>query len=297
MDINLSDISIVVQGPIISETDNNLGIIRKFFPNSYIILSTWITDNYMIVKKSNYDLIILNNDPGSKSQPIGNVNRQIVSTLNGINKVKTKYVVKLRTDSILFNSNFLKYYTNNISKYNLFKNPILILSIFAKDPEKWQVLYHISDIFLFGLTTDLKNLFDIPLAENQFLTPEQYIFSCYLKNKGFTGIEDMYELTFIKILKSELYISNSFILIDYFHQDFFSLPIDKQILSYEAIFKKPFYDLYSPYTLDSIRQSKFYLLKRATNIYFLHLINYRIQKLTIIKIFKSIFSTFKSKYS
>jgi hypothetical protein len=175
MEINLSDISFVIQGPIVDETNKNLKVIRNNFPKSSIILSTWETEIYTNIDSANYNEIVLNKDPGFKPFPLGNLNRQIISTINGIARVKTKYVVKLRTDSIIHNSTFLNHYFNNVSKYNVFDNSILILSIYAKDPAKWQVLFHISDIFFFGLTNDVNNLFKIPLADTEFLTPEQYI--------------------------------------------------------------------------------------------------------------------------
>ena len=294
MDINIFDISFVIQGPILSETNENLNIIRKNFPNSTIILSTWETDFYNKIDLSNYNEVVLNKDPGFKPFPIGNLNRQIISTINGIARVKTKYVVKLRTDTIIYNSSFLNYYKNNISKYNVFENSILILSIYAKDPSKWQVLFHISDMFFFGLTNDLRNLFKIPLANDEFLTPEQYIFTRYLKMINRASISNMYELTFLKILKSELYISNSFIIVDYNQQNFLQVSVEKQRLFYLSIFKKPFYDLYNNKTLNKLKINKLYLFFRAIRIYILHFVNYKCKKIISLKIFKSIYKIFKN---
>ena len=298
MDISISEVSIVMQGPITDITNDNLIIIRQNFPDIQIILSTWKSDNYKCIQSSYYNELVLNDDPGFIPYPIGNCNRQIVSTFNGLEKVSSKYVLKLRTDSVLYNSSFLLLYKNKISRYNVFKNPILILSLYAKDPTKWQVLFHISDIFFFGLTSDIKNLYNIPLASYQFLTPEQYIFSNYLKNIKRTNISEMYEISFKKILMSELYISNSFILIDYTDQYFLSISTEKQVETYISIFKKPFYDLYNSNTINKLYSSNYYLITRAMKIYILHFYNYKaikiLQKLkyTCRSLIKKVFNFF-----
>jgi hypothetical protein len=96
----------------------------------------------------------------------------------------------------------------------------------------------------------------------------------------------MYELSFLKILKSELYISNSFIIVDFNKQDFLSVSVEKQRLFYLSISKKPFYDLYSNNTLYKLRKNKLYLFFRAFRIYILHFLNYRIKNIIFLKLLK-----------
>ena len=108
--IESKDISIVVQGAIdIELTTLCLKSIRKILPNSQIILSTWQGSN---INDLDYDVLIENKDPGctvcSKQNGKNNINRQIVSTISALKAVKTKYVLKLRSDMILTNLNFIK---------------------------------------------------------------------------------------------------------------------------------------------------------------------------------------------
>ncbi|MCD7739759.1 MAG: WavE lipopolysaccharide synthesis family protein, partial [Candidatus Gastranaerophilales bacterium] len=207
--IKSEDISVVVQGDVSDkkEVKNNLKKIRKYLPEAEIILSTWEKSN---VDKLDYDILVSSRDPGAfDMQPvtwkINNVNRQIISTINGIKKAKRKYVLKLRTDCLIKNSNFLKYFNSKyvndlkrVKEYSVFKNRILIDSLFTRNSEydsctQVGLCFHPSDIWMFGLKEDLEMLFDIPLQDKyivningrdyQYRTPEQYIWtSCLEKN-------------------------------------------------------------------------------------------------------------------
>ncbi|MFN3393310.1 MAG: WavE lipopolysaccharide synthesis family protein, partial [Candidatus Thermochlorobacter sp.] len=99
--VETSDISIVVQGPIVSNkdfypngwTNEALRRMRIHFPGAEIILSTWKGSN---VDGLDYDVVVFNDDPGSamsRNRPY-NVNRQIVSTKNGLAKASRKYALK-----------------------------------------------------------------------------------------------------------------------------------------------------------------------------------------------------------
>ena len=92
--------------------------IRKLFPLSFIILSTWENSDTLDIEYL-CDKILYNRDP--KGIPFSkvhstefNLDRQIISSLNGLKEVTTKYSMKLRSDMIIKNRNFLKY-------FNLFK--------------------------------------------------------------------------------------------------------------------------------------------------------------------------------
>ena len=94
------DISVVVQGYVSEETKFLLYSIRKYLPEAKIIVSTW---DYCCVEGWDYDVLVLNSDPGAipceiwdNFTRVNNGNRQILSTKNGIDKVTTKYTLKLR---------------------------------------------------------------------------------------------------------------------------------------------------------------------------------------------------------
>ena len=138
--INSKDISVVVQGPIHKRrTKKCLQSIRKNLPNAEIILSTWEDSN---VDGLDYDILILNKDVGgvlqskfkSKKQ-FCNLNRMILSTNEGIKKVDRQYVLKLRTDAYINNTNFLNMFgtfPKRCDKYKLFDERILASTLYSK---------------------------------------------------------------------------------------------------------------------------------------------------------------------
>jgi hypothetical protein len=84
--INTDGLSVIVQGAIHSEfTPLCLQSIRKYLPDAEIILSTWEGSN---VDGLEYDILILNEDPGYKKHcRDNNTNRQLVSIQGGLKKV------------------------------------------------------------------------------------------------------------------------------------------------------------------------------------------------------------------
>ena len=110
--IYFNDISVVVQGvidPIF--TPICLNSIRKHLPEAEIILSTWKGET---IKNLDYDILILNDDPGAfiytSTNKVQNQNRQIVSTRNGILNASRKYVLKIRTDMQILGTKFLTFW-------------------------------------------------------------------------------------------------------------------------------------------------------------------------------------------
>jgi hypothetical protein len=84
--IDSKDISVVVQGPIHTQdnlTKRVLESVRTHLPNAELILSTWKGSE---VDGLDCDILLLNDDPGAING-LNNVNRQIVSTRNGLQKV------------------------------------------------------------------------------------------------------------------------------------------------------------------------------------------------------------------
>ena len=119
-------ISFVMQGPIHKEknvTKNCCKSIRKFFPESKIILSTWKGSNS---DDLDIDEKIESEDPGSNifyynnHKLENNVNRMLRSSLNGLLAVNSEYSVKLRSDNYLQSnslSNLLGAISNSESKF------------------------------------------------------------------------------------------------------------------------------------------------------------------------------------
>ena len=235
--IDSSDITFVVQGAIYEiNTKQTIDSIKKYSPSSQIILSTWEGSE---TSQYNVSEVIFNKDPGGfysdkKVQKVpNNVNRQIVSTINGLKQVKTKYAFKIRTDFEITGNNFLKFFDNfDICdyKYKFFKHKVIACNLCTCNPRKKDkdaYCFHISDFAFFGLTEDLIDLFDIPLADVNDkifvkkghlcrLVPEQTITTEWLKKHNFKFNFKCYnDKNEDNILLTEQIIANNFILLNY----------------------------------------------------------------------------------
>lgn len=197
------DISFVVQGPIIVDGENStkevLESIRNYFPKSEIILSTWEGQD---ISNLEYDKIVLSELPPSLNLYRDyecNINRQIVSTFNGIKVATKKYVAKTRTNTLFTSNEILDKY-QELETNSVFEKKIFSIHLFTRDQYKSSIvsfhdgfLHHPSDIFLFGLRNDLYKLFSCPMATKEImlnkgglaiLVPEQYIWMNLLIRKG-----------------------------------------------------------------------------------------------------------------
>ncbi|STO93159.1 WavE lipopolysaccharide synthesis [Haemophilus pittmaniae] len=159
--MNINDITVVFQGAFNAyigedklDFKENLNNIRRILPGVKIILSTW---EYSYVPDSfKFDKIIYNKDPGGlngiKRREIdkaNNINRQIISTYNGLNEVDTAYAIKLRTDCSLEHAGFIDYF----KRFNRNTDRFVASCFFTIDPEIYEHMpFHISDWFQFGKT-------------------------------------------------------------------------------------------------------------------------------------------------
>ncbi len=216
-----SQLSIVVQGPIYAEgqgknTYDVLASYRRLFPNAEIILSTWKS---LIDTKKLQELnviLVTSDDPGSDNSGDAtfNLNRQIISSHAGLNRATQKYCIKTRTDAFIHNDIFMHYYKLHIDHQPngfIFKQPVLVYSSSSRNWSKGFIphLFHPCDWFFFGLTTDVAEIFSIPVIDEEDLTyfknrkstrtpsfsgwcrytPEQWIFVQLLIKKGVLGKE------------------------------------------------------------------------------------------------------------
>lgn len=243
--ISSKEISVVVQGAIDKKnTPKCLESIRKFLPEAEIILSTWENSD---VEGLDYDILVLNQDPmglyNRTNNTINNVNRQMISTFNGIKKSSKKYILKIRSDVLLKSSKFLIYFDKfpvRISDYSIFKSRIIVSTLFTKryldNKSKIPVPFHISDWFQFGEREDIYSLWNSPLANqendiavneniekcfydcwiNDRYTTEQFIFYNSINNsdkyKNKILFSNMLDLNSAVIGLSEQVIMNNFIL-------------------------------------------------------------------------------------
>ena len=210
-----ADISIVVQGPVSKTpvprkiggqshqlkggvTHNVLEALRDLFPRAELILSTWEgTDATGLIA----DKICLSPDPGfAMVNPISkklkfNLNRYVVSSQRGIQAATRPYTLKLRSDMLFVNDDFLAFWNEQKPvkrnpEFSVFKDFILNPAIYARKsvtPSKktFPLYFYPSDWAHFGRTEDLNTLFDIPLF------PEAELVSYFLENSALrTQFED-----------------------------------------------------------------------------------------------------------
>lgn len=224
--IDSRDITVIIKGLVIGKKDDNykdkwtyrsIESVRKYLPDSKIILSTWEGSD---VEGLDVDEIVFNKDPGKlemwsydlKKVSHISTNNQIITSQKGLEKVNTKYSLIIRTDMILTGHGFIKYfekYNKNKSEGYL-ENKVVVLPTYnIKRILKYKIFfnkfdwmvfdknyYNISDWIYFGLTKDLKNIFSIPLVDKdnlegekkdgyylvyENLSPEQYVWVNFLR--------------------------------------------------------------------------------------------------------------------
>jgi len=176
-----SDISVVVQGPVHVDSQREfeggitktcLESVRQFLPGSKIILSTWPDS---CLDGLDYDEVVVSDDPGQnvfayypdKSPRLENTNRQIVSTKEGLKLVDTKYAMKLRTDFKLTGDRFKhlqETYDAYSDKFRVLDERVVVSNNFSRKYYRGlPTAFYICDFFYFGLTKDVKGIWDIPL--------------------------------------------------------------------------------------------------------------------------------------
>lgn len=188
------EISYVIQGQVCDTTSCLVEEILDIDDRANIIVSTWasslqadLNHKYSTVKNVK---IIVNEDPGPVSAGtetwFNNINRMIVSTLNGFRAVRTPYAMKIRADATLdCPVSFSKASLNNnhgelivagdFVKEFIRKRDCFRSKLFLNEPIVmcWSMshapffTYYMSDWFQFGLTKDLVDLWDIPLASKK----------------------------------------------------------------------------------------------------------------------------------
>ncbi len=242
MSINSKDITFVVQGSVIGKSSDKkedrhtylcLKSIREYFPESFIILSTWKESD---LKDLDFDLLIENEDPGVSILGDFSQNgfRQIVSSIEGLKKVNTRYSAKVRSDLVFKNSNFLKYFEkyNKLSydnNYKLVEKRVVMLTS-CNPKRRFKFPFNAADWFYFGLSEDIKNIFDLPLVRDSFIgtheyddnkekecespySTEQYVWYGFLSKYKKINFKHLRDISNNNIEESEKYFANNSIML------------------------------------------------------------------------------------
>ncbi len=163
MPVRESDITVVFQGPVVHGSGGTAEQIRRtqlVLPHAHYILSTWTGSELAGI---DVDDVVLSVDPGGLSgikrrddanEP-NNINRQLLSTKRGMDLARTEYAIKLRTDSFLEHTEFLRWFERVRAGEPA---RIVASSLFTIDPTMFeQMPYHVSDWFQFGETPVLQD--------------------------------------------------------------------------------------------------------------------------------------------
>lgn len=271
----INNLSVIIQGKIFGTpadprekqlTLQCIESVRKSLPNAEIIISTWTGSD---VSHLPYDKVVFSDDPGATAYHIhdptffNNNNRQIVSTYNGLKAASGKYAIKMRGDHTLTGVGFVKYLQEfpRSDTYRFFKQRVVTLTHFSRNPRRIPQLIHPSDIFQVGLLEDLLALWSIPQQpepqttrafplekriinnslENSFYRmkfgSEQYIWYAYCKKNGLDmELKHFGDIPVDKIVKSDMSIINNFVIVE---------PEKINVVMPERFVMYPFDDLYT----------------------------------------------------
>ena len=269
------DISVIIQGPIFNKTHplapsgitfQVVSAIRNFLPEANIILATWKGQD---TKGIDVDTVMYLDDPGTTNfyrdgaqtnNLYNNSNRLIYSTQQGLSKVTTRYTLKIRSDLLMFHAlfvNFFNIYNLYDNKWKVLENRVLAFPLYSlkfedgvKEGQQLRQVrpFHVSDWVYFGLTKDIKMLFECellpepqtsrwfenrPKPDNDLwperlwrYSPEQYITS----NLAHRTLGIMLEHASVEdnniIEASERFIANNFTIIDQKQWGLYSLKLE-----------------------------------------------------------------------
>lgn len=183
------DCTLLIQGKI-NEESFNLWI--KNYKEWKVVVSIWEDDNITKYKIPKAWKVILNNKPKKRFMEHGNLDYQIITTINGLRNSNTEFVIKARTD---------EYWSNLELVYELIKNnenKIISSSMFFR---KWGLYdFHCGDKILAGKKENLELMFNTAynIAKEGVLdskVPETYLGLGYLVGKKEILFDDKFVLS------------------------------------------------------------------------------------------------------
>lgn len=297
--ISSKDITFVVQGNLRKEIHDCIKSIRTFFPESHIIFSTWVGTD---ISGIDCDEAVFSIDPGDNgdvfypNNPHGwshknNLNRQIISSFNGMKKVKTPYAIKFRSDFILKSDAILKKYNEYLKspdirnkKWCMFNHKIMMFS--PVNPNTTKLAYHLCDYFQMGHTEDLIEFWKIPLqsfedaqycVNNKINHPQKhraYRYACeqelWLRNLDKFKIEYKKPEIYYDVSDEIIENSNQTFLNNLYFLDYFDADVSSQFnwlnnKSNQWAYKESDYQLWI--NKEYIRENKMKEIKTAVILY------------------------------
>lgn len=143
----MEDVTIIIQGKL---WDDCYDFWIKNYRDCPVILSTWIDTKIDLTKLPSNFIVLISPYPSDFGPQ--NLNLQLISTLNALKRVTTKYVIKLRGDEYYSN---LQYIRNSllVEPDKIHTSPIFFRA--------WQYAeYHVSDHIIAGTTKNMLDMFE-----------------------------------------------------------------------------------------------------------------------------------------
>ena len=197
MNVAKDNLSVLIQGPYDAAiTPKTVSSIRKHLGNVPIVLSTWEGAEIPALPDMP-DVVVYNKCPPPDA--FGNFNRQRYSTLEGLKRVSTEYVFKIRSDFILKNSNVLALAKADAPRKNPVFGERMLAYVWRPQPFKRNPrLFHPGDFYYLGLKRDLQKLFSVPEADavsmGGFASSEHYLWVNFINENSDKKI-DISDLT------------------------------------------------------------------------------------------------------
>jgi len=167
--------AILIQGPIVA---NLTSLVVKYYaaiyPEAYILVSTWNdTPSDLLADIEKFaDQILLNEKPFKPGRQ--NRNMLITSTYNGLRELKKKgitFVLKTRADMVVKNKAIFTEGIELLNQYPLdysLQTQMKYRIIFPETYTRKYLLFHPSDMNMFGHIDDLLLYWNVPLEDSEY---------------------------------------------------------------------------------------------------------------------------------
>jgi len=251
--VRFQDITVIVHGPVLDQaapgapqgmTLAAVQSVRKILPGAKVVISTWAGS---AAEGLGADQVVYSEDPGClpyapKERP-NNVNRQIVAMRAGLGLADSRFVLKLRSDTILVSDGMIRQWGRfqvRNPHLRVFEQRVITSAFLTYHPRVCfqggrftPFLFHVNDMIQFGLAEDMRKLWVIPLMPAADFTyfkegelegkvdkvanrrvPEDYIWTSALTAAGFSSNDSWADFRPELIPVSELSIVNNFHLLD-----------------------------------------------------------------------------------
>ena len=154
------NLSIIMTGVIGTHTVENIRQIKRIYPLAELVVSSF---DKRPPSFSSFSLEFIQSRESSSlfrqhSGHEDNLGRQILQITTALAKTSGEVVLRLRTDTTLI---------SEIPVDLLKEGKILIPSVFTRNPAKYPLLFHPSDVFAMGARRDIENFYKASLAEIQ----------------------------------------------------------------------------------------------------------------------------------